>query len=118
MCSRPVCIKNTCYLNGHFVLPVIIKEKGFRATLAFIVTRPQSNRVYITPVLLSLWMHTRIPINFTRRSLENLYLEALGQAQNVDGAEHTRLGRLNWIPLIMNGRGGAGQIVNLVNLYM
>ena len=41
---------------------------------------------------------------------------ALGEAEHVDGAVHAGLGRLHRIVLVVDGGGGAGQVVDLVGL--
>ena len=61
-------------------------------------------------------MHRRIAVDLAGRGLEDLGARALGQAQHVDGAVHAGLGRLHRIVLVVDRRGGAGEIVDLVDL--
>ena len=43
-------------------------------------------------------------------------LQALREAEHVDGAVHAGLGRLHGIVLVVNGGGGAREIVDLIDL--
>jgi hypothetical protein len=43
-------------------------------------------------------------------------VQALGETQHVDRSNDARLRRLNWIMLIVDRRGRAGEIVDLVDL--
>jgi hypothetical protein len=42
----------------------------------------------------------------------------LGQAQHVDGAVHAGLGGLHRVELVVDRRGRAGQVVDLVDLHV
>ena len=61
-------------------------------------------------------MHAGIAVDLGGRGLKNLGAQPFGQPQHVDGAVHAGLGRLHRIVLIMDRRGGAGQIVDLIDL--
>lgn len=61
-------------------------------------------------------MDAGITVNLGRRSLKDFGAQALRQSQHVDGAVHAGFGRLHRIMLIMDGGGGAGQIVDLIGL--
>jgi hypothetical protein len=50
--------------------------------------------------------------------LKDSSAQALAQAQHVDGAVHARLGGLHWVVLIMDGRSGTGEIVDLVHFHI
>ena len=63
-------------------------------------------------------MHGRVAINLTRGGLQNARAGALGEPQHVDGAVHAGLGGLHGIALIVNGRSGAGEVVDLVDLHV
>jgi hypothetical protein len=58
-------------------------------------------------------MHGRVAVDFGRRGLENT---ALGKPQHVDGAVHTDRRRLYGVVLVVDGRGWAGQVANLIDL--
>ena len=55
-------------------------------------------------------------VNLRGRSLKKLRLHALGEAKHIDDANHTRLGRLHRIELVVYGRRGAGEIIDFVDL--
>src|SRR5262249_47549483 len=61
-------------------------------------------------------MDARIAIHFRCRCLQDAGPQAFGQPQHVDGAVHARLRRLHGIVLVVNGRGRAGEVVDLVDL--
>lgn len=98
------------------MLPVVVEEQGLRASLAFVITRPRPDRVDVAPVALGLGMHGRIAIDLGGGGLEDLAAQALGQAQHVDRAVHAGLGRGDGVVLVMDRRGRAGEVVDLVDL--
>ena len=103
-------------LISQLVLAVIVEEQRLGAALAFIIAGARADRVDVAPVVFGLRMNIGIAVDLRRRRLENLALQPLGEAQHVDGAMHAGLGRLHRIVLIVDGRGGAGEIVDLVDL--
>ena len=98
------------------MLAAIIKKQRFGASLAFVITGPRANRVYIAPIIFGLRVHDGIAVNLGRGRLKNLGAGSLGQTQHVDGAMHTGFDGLHRIVLIVHRAGGAGQVVNLINL--
>ena len=60
-------------------------------------------------------MDRGVAIDFAGRRLENADAEALGEAEQVDRAMDRRLGRLDGIVLVMDRRGGAGEVVDFVD---
>ena len=48
--------------------------------------------------------------------MKDLRLHALGEAEHVDRTDDARLRRLDRIELVVDGRGRAGEIVDLVDL--
>jgi hypothetical protein len=61
-------------------------------------------------------MDIRVAIDFRRRGLKYLHLEALGETKHVDGADDVGLGRLCRVKLVMDGGRGTSEIENLVDL--
>ena len=59
----------------------------------------------------------RIAVHLARRGLQDLALHPLRQAEHVDGAVDAGLGRLHGIELVVDRRGRAGEIVDLVDLH-
>src|SRR6476659_3700883 len=108
-------IENACDLDAQFVLPPVVEEQSFRATLAFVVTRARTDRIDVPPVTLGLRMHIWVAVNFRRRGLQDFCLHPLGKPQHVDGAMHAGFGRLHWIVLIVDGRSWTGKIVDLID---
>ena len=70
----------------------------------------------MAPVVFGLRMHVRVSIDLRGRGLQDLRLNALGEAEHVDRAVHARLRRLHRVVLVMNGRRRAGKIIDLVDL--
>jgi hypothetical protein len=63
-------------------------------------------------------MHGRVAIDFAGRGLKDFRPRALGETQHVDRAVHAGLQCLHGIILIMDRRGRAGEIVDLVDLHI
>ena len=63
-------------------------------------------------------MDRGVAIDLGGGGLEDPGAQAFGQAQHVDGAVHTGLGGLNRVVLVVDGAGGAGQVVDLVDLHV
>ena len=116
MHAGPVGIEDPCNFYFETVLTVIIEEKCLGAALSFIIARARSDRVDIPPVILGLRVDRGVAINLAGRGLEDAAPQPLGEAQHVDGAVHQRLRRLHWIVLIVDRRGWASKIVDLVRL--
>jgi hypothetical protein len=60
-------------------------------------------------------MDLGVAVDFARRRLQNLGPAPLRHAQHVDRADHAGFHRLDRVVLIVARRGGAGEIVNLVD---
>ena len=97
------------------MLAVIVEEQRLGATLALVVTGARSDRVDIAPIFLLLRMNVGVAIDLAGRGLKDLGLHALGQAQHVDCTVDRRLGCLDRISLIMDGRGWTGEVEYLVD---
>src|ERR1044071_5775014 len=111
-----VSIKNASHLDRQPMLPAIIEEQRLRASLAFIITGSQSDRIDVAPITFRLRVDCRISIDLGGRCLQDLSFNPLGKPQHVDSAMYADFGRLHWIKLIVNRGGGTSQIENLVNL--
>src|SRR6056297_3200843 len=117
MHARPVCVEDPRHLDLEPVLPVVVEEEGFGAALALIVAGAWADGIDVAPVAFGLRVNFWIAVDFTGRSLEDLALETLGQAQHVDCAVDRSFRRLNRVVLVMHRRGWAGEIVDLVDLH-
>ena len=98
------------------MLAAIVEEQRLGAALAFVIAGAWTDRVHVAPVLLDLRVDMRIAVNLAGRGLQDGNAQPLGQPQHVDRADHTGLGRLHWVELIVHRRGRAGEIVYLVDL--
>jgi len=58
-----------------------------------------------------------IAVDFGCRRLKYLYFEPFGQAEHIDGSVNIDLRGLNRIVLVVDGRGRAGKIINLIHFY-
>ena len=97
---------------------MIVKEQGFRTSLAFIVAGPTADGIHVPPVGFSLGVDLRVTVDFRGRSLHDLCLQPLCQSKHIYGAVDIHFGRLNRVILIMNGWGRAGQIIDFINFYV
>ena len=116
MHARAVGIEDARHLDAQFVLAVIVEEQRLRTALALVVAGARSDRIDAAAVALDLGVDGRVAVDLAGRGLEDLGPNPLGQAQHVDGAVDTGLGRLNRVVLVVNRRGRAGQIIDLVDL--
>jgi hypothetical protein len=78
--SWSIGIENARDFYLEFVLAVIIEEEGLCTTFPLIVARPKSDRIYVSPVVLRLWMDDGIAINLTCGGLKDSASEALCEA--------------------------------------
>ena len=63
-------------------------------------------------------MHEWIAINLAGARLQNLRLQTLREAQHIDRAHAAGFRGLDGIVLVVDRRGRAGQIIDLVNLHI
>ena len=113
---RSIRIENAHHPRVNAIFAPIIRSQRLRAPLTLIITRANTNRIDISPILLNLRMHQRIAINLTRRRMKNLRLSLHRELQHIHHTDNTRLHRLNRIMLIMHRRRGTSKIVNLIKL--
>ena len=116
MHARAVGVEDARDLDAQLVLAVVVEEQRLGAALALVVAGARADRIDVAPVGLGLRMDRRVAVDLAGRGLEDPALQALGQAQHVDGAVHAGLGRLHRIVLVVDRRGRAGQVVDLVDL--
>ena len=116
MHPRPIRVEDPHHLDAQIVLPAIVEEQRLRRPLALVVARPRPQRIDVAAVLLRLRMHVRVAINLARAGLQDLRLHPLGQAQHVDRPHDGGLRRLHRVELVMDRRGRAGEVVDLVHL--
>ena len=116
MHARAVGVEDAHDLDLQPVLAVIVEEQRFGAALALIIAGARTDRIDVAPIGFRLGMDSGIAIDLARRGLQDLRLEAFGQAQHVDGAVDGGFRRLHRIMLVMDRRRRTGEIVDLINL--
>jgi hypothetical protein len=63
-------------------------------------------------------MDSRVPIDLARTGKKDASTRSLGEPEHVDGSMDTRLRGLHGISLVMDRGSGAGEVVNLIDLYV
>lgn len=116
--AGPVGIEDAGDLDPDAMLAMVVEEERFRASLALVVAGARPDRIDVPPIVFRLRMLERVAIDLRRRGLENGGVLPAGQVQEVEGAEHAGLGRMNAVRLIVGRRGGTGQVVDPVDLEM
>jgi hypothetical protein len=114
--ARPIGVEDAGDPDLEAMLAEIVEEQGLGAALAFVVAGARPDRVDIAAIALGLRMQGRVAIDLGGRGLKDPGLEALGEAQHVDRADDAGLGGLHRIELIVDRRGRAGEVVDLVDL--
>jgi hypothetical protein len=113
---RAVGVEDAGDLDLQPVLAVIVEEQGFGAALALVVAAARADRIDVAPIAFGLRMDVGIAVDLAGRGLEDARAHPLGEAKHVDRAKHAGLGRLHRVVLVVDRRGRAGQIVDLVHL--
>ena len=67
------------------MLAAVVEEQGLGAALALVIAGARPDGVDVAPVVLRLGMDRRVAINLTGGGLQDLGLDLLGQAQQLDG---------------------------------
>ena len=114
--ARAVGVEDAHHLDAQLVLAVVVEEQRLGAALAFVVAAADADRVDAAPVGLGLRVHLGVAVDLAGRGLQDLGLHPLGQAQHVDRAVHAGLGGLHRIVLVVDRRGRAGEVEDLVDL--
>ena len=116
MHARPIGVKDTRHLDSEPILAIVVEEKRFGAAFSFVITRTESDRIHITPIIFALRVDFGVTVYLAGRSLEYLRLDPLGQSQHVDCAMDTRLGRLDWVVLVVDRRCWTREVIDFVDL--
>src|SRR5437773_2034261 len=116
MHSRTVGIEQTDDFDVEVMLAPIIEKERLCGSLALVVASTGADWVDVTPIVLSLRMDFRISVHLRSGGQQDPRLSPLGQAKHIDRAMHGSLRGLDWVALVVHGRGGAGQVVDLVYL--
>ena len=113
---RAVGIEDPADLDPQFVLAVVVEEQGFGTALALVIAGAGAGGVDVAPVALRLRVDIGVAVDLAGRGLEDLRPDPFGQAEHVDGAMDAGLGGLHRVVLVVDRRGRAGQVVDLVDL--
>ena len=113
---RTVRVEDAHHPDVHPVLPAVVGAQRLRDALALVVAAPEPDRVDVAPVLLDLRMHERVAVYLARRGVEHARLRLERELEHVHRAEHGALRRLDGVLLVVDRRGGAGEVVYLVEL--
>ena len=97
---------------------MIIHKKRFGATFAFIITRTDSDRVYISPITFHLGMYDRITIDFAGRRLHDFRICLFCQSQHINSSQYRSFNSFYGIVLIMYRGCGTSQIINFIDLRL
>jgi len=113
---RAVGVENAHDLGIDVVLTMVVHHQRFGDALALVVTRSHADRIDVAPVALGLRMLLRVAIDFAGRGQQDAGMDALGETQHVDRAHHAGLDGFDRIVLVMDRRGGTGQMENAIDL--
>jgi len=102
MHSRSVGIEDPDDFGFDFMLPVVVHEQSFCATLSFVITASDPYGVYIAPVVFSLRVGLWVLINLARRRLQNFCTGSFCEAQHINRAMYACFRGLNGVTLVVN----------------
>lgn len=100
------------------MLAIIVKKKGFCAPLTFVIAGAAADGIDISPVRLWLGLDLRVAIDLRGGGLQDLGPYSLGQPQHIDCSVHGGLGGLHRIVLVVDRRGGTGQVVYFIHFHV
>jgi hypothetical protein len=109
------CVEDACDAHFNIVLIFVRVHHGFRDTFALVVARAGTNRVDVAPVGFRLGMDLGITVDFTGTRQQDASFDAFGETQHVQGAHGTGFDGFDGIVLVMRGRGGACEMIDLVD---
>ena len=110
MHPRAIGVKDSGDTYIHLVLTMVIEEKRFGATFAFVIACTRTDWIDVAEIIFCLGMFERIAIDFAGGSLKYPRLAALGKPKHIDRPEHGSSHRGDRIILIVNRTRWAGQI--------
>ena len=116
MHARPVRVEDPHHLDPQVVLAKVVEAERLGAALALVVAGARPDRIDVAPVVLGLGMLAGVAVDLRGRGLEQPGPHPLGQAEHVDGAVDAGLGGLHRVELVVDRRGRAGEVVDLVDL--
>jgi hypothetical protein len=97
------------------VLSLVTVGQGLGNSLTLVVTGSDTDRVDVTPVFFGLGVDFRVTVDFGSRGDQESGLDSLGETEHVQGTHERGLDSLDRVVLVVRGRGGTSQVVDLVN---
>jgi len=110
-------VEDADYFDFELVLAVVVEEEGFGAAFAFVVAGADADGVNVAPVGFGLGMYGGVAVDFGGGGLKDFGFDAFGKTEDVDSAVDAGFGGLDGVELVVDGRGGAGKVVDFVDFY-
>lgn len=95
------------------ILSLVTVGQGLGDSLAFIVTSSDTDGVDVTPVFFSLGVDFRVTVDLGGGGDQESGLGSLGETEHVQGTHERGLDGLDSVVLVVRGRSGASQVVDL-----
>ena len=100
----------------HAVLPVVVHHQGLGHPFPFIIAAPDADGVHVPPVRLRLRVHLGVAVHLGGGRLQDPRADPFREPEHIDGPQDARLDGLHRVVLVVDRRGGAGQVVDPVHL--
>ncbi len=98
------------------VFPAVVDGQRLGGALPLVVAAPRADAVHMAPVGFALRMLEGVAVDFGRRGVEDARLGLERQFQHVHHPDEGGLDGFDGVALIVDRRGGTGQVVDLVEL--
>jgi hypothetical protein len=95
------------------VLPHVTISQGLGDSLSLVVTSSGTDTVDVTPVVFSLGVLLWVSVDLGGGGDEESSLGSLGETKHVEGTHERSLDGLDGVVLVVRGRCGTGQVVDL-----
>ena len=112
----PVGVEDAHHAHVHAVLARVVGAERLGHALALVVAGADADGVDVAPVGLHLRVDERVAVDLARGGVEDAGLRLEREVEHVHDAEDGALRRLYRVLLVVDGRGGAGEVVDLVEL--
>jgi len=100
----------------YVVTAQVIEAQTFSYSLSLVVARTNANGIHMPNIIFILRAVLWVTIDLARGRLQDACFGAFGQAQHVQGANYTHLGRLDGVELVMHWRRWACHVEDLIAL--
>ena len=116
MHARAVGVEDPHDADVDAVHAVVVHEQRFGGPLAFVVAGPRADRVDAPAIAFGLGVDLGIAVDLAGRGLQDCARQRLAMPSTLIAPMHRGLHGLDRVVLVVARRGGAGQIVDLVDL--